>query len=112
MADSLGLDEEGWTLRYHLEDQIIHLDCVEEEYWRQRSRIKWTLLGDSCTAFFHAMANGRHRKCMIPRLITDSGEIPEQPELVGLCVSILPRTVGVVWGDEGVLTSPRHMALG
>jgi hypothetical protein len=29
LADSQGLDEEGWALRYHLEDQIVHLDGVE-----------------------------------------------------------------------------------
>jgi hypothetical protein len=35
-----------------------------------------------CTAFFHAIANGRRRKCSIPRLITDTGEVTEQVELV------------------------------
>jgi hypothetical protein len=38
-ADSAGLDEEGWALRYHLEDQITHMDALDEEYWRQRSRL-------------------------------------------------------------------------
>jgi hypothetical protein len=46
-ADSSGLDDEGWALRYHLEDQLIQLDAVEEEYWKQRSRLQWTLKGDS-----------------------------------------------------------------
>jgi mannosylglycoprotein endo-beta-mannosidase len=78
LADSLGLDEEGWALRYHLEDQIVDLDYIEEEYWRQRSRLRWTLQGNACTAYFHAIANGRRRKCLIPRLITDTGEVSEQ----------------------------------
>jgi exonuclease III len=82
MADSSGLDEEGWALRYHLEDQLVHLDEVEEEYWRQRNRLKWTLQGDSCTAYFHAIANGRRRKCMIPRLRVDGGEIDDQKDLM------------------------------
>ncbi|KAM0835806.1 hypothetical protein ACQ4PT_062707 [Festuca glaucescens] len=38
-ADATGLDEEGWSLRYSLEDQIIALDSLEEEYWRQRCRV-------------------------------------------------------------------------
>jgi hypothetical protein len=76
-ADSSGLDDEGWALRYHLEDQLIQLDAVEEEYWKQRNRLQWTLKGDSCTAYFHAIANGRRRKCLIPRLITDHGEVDE-----------------------------------
>jgi hypothetical protein len=83
LADSSGLDEEGWALRYFLEDQIVQLDGAEEDYWRQRSRLQWTLKGDSCTAFFHAYANGRRRKCLIPRLVTDEGEISEQAELMG-----------------------------
>ncbi|XP_071685197.1 uncharacterized protein [Lolium perenne] len=83
LADSSGLDEEGWALRYFLEDQIVQLDGAEEDYWRQRSRLQWTLKGDSCTAFFHAFANGRRRKCLIPRLLTDNGEISDQQEMMG-----------------------------
>ncbi|XP_051221392.1 uncharacterized protein [Lolium perenne] len=82
VADDTGLDEEGWALRYHLEDQLSALDRADEEYWRQRSRVQWTLKGDSCTAYFHAIANGRRRKCSIPRLSTDHGEIHEQRELM------------------------------
>jgi hypothetical protein len=82
LADQSGLDEEGWALRYHLEDQLVWLDKVEEEYWRQRSRVQWTLKGDSGTAYFHAIANGRRRKCVIPRLISASGEVEEQQALM------------------------------
>jgi hypothetical protein len=39
VPDSSGLDEEGWAFRYHLEDQVVLLDSLEEEYWRQRSRV-------------------------------------------------------------------------
>jgi mannosylglycoprotein endo-beta-mannosidase len=77
VADTTGLDEDGWALRYHLEDQLAALDRADEEYWRQRSRVQWTLRGDSCTAYFHAIANGRRWKCSIPRLITDQGEVQE-----------------------------------
>lgn len=82
VADTTGLDEDGWALRYHLEDQLSALDRADEEYWRQRSRVRWTLQGDSYTAYFHAIANGRRRKCAIPRLLTDQGEIREQRELL------------------------------
>ena len=81
-ADEDGLDDEGWALRYHLEDQLVQLDCMEEEYWRQRSRIRWTIEGDSCTAFFHAVANGRRRKCLIPRLVSENGDISDQQGLM------------------------------
>jgi hypothetical protein len=50
---------------------------MEEVYWRQRSRLTWLLKGDANTAFFHAMENGRKRKCAILRLSTDLGVISE-----------------------------------
>jgi hypothetical protein len=31
-ANSTRLDEEGWALRYFLEDQLVGLDRVDEEY--------------------------------------------------------------------------------
>jgi hypothetical protein len=77
LADSTGLDEDGWATRYHLEDQILAINRMEEEYWWQRSRVQWTVQGDSCTKYFHTIANGRHRKCLIPRLLTDQGEVDE-----------------------------------
>jgi hypothetical protein len=100
IADSTGLDEDGWALRYHLEDQIIHLDSMEEDYWRQRSRLKWTLQGDACTAYFHAFANGRRRKCMIPRLITDAGEVSEQQDLVEHIYEFYQGLMGSVGEDR------------
>jgi mannosylglycoprotein endo-beta-mannosidase len=82
LADSSGLDEEGWAFRYHLEDQVVLLDSLEEEYWRQRSRIQWLLKGDACTAYFHAIANGRRRKCGIPRLVSEQGELSDQTAIM------------------------------
>jgi hypothetical protein len=31
-ADSVGFDEEDWAYRYHLEEQLLEIYCVEEEY--------------------------------------------------------------------------------
>ena len=80
-ADSAGLNEEGWALRYFLEEQLTHLAKVEEAYWRQRGRQRWLLEGDANTAYFHAIANGRRRKCAIGSLVTDQGIITEQGAL-------------------------------
>jgi hypothetical protein len=82
LADGPDLDEEGWALRYHLENQLVSLDRIDEEYWRQHSRLRWTLQGDSCTIYFHAIANGCRWKCSIPRLLTDLGEIDDQAALM------------------------------
>jgi hypothetical protein len=67
-ADSSGLDEDEWAQRYYLEDQLLQIVSAEEEYWRQRGRVKWALQGDANTAYFHAVANGRRRKCTISTL--------------------------------------------
>jgi hypothetical protein len=53
-ADSVGIDEEDLAYRYHLEEQLLEIYRVEEEYWRQRGRVKWVLQGDANTAYFHA----------------------------------------------------------
>ena len=80
-ADSQGLDEDGWALRYHLEDQLINIFAREEEFWRQRGRLNWTLKGDANTAYFHAIANGRRRKCAIFSLQSDSGLISDKRDI-------------------------------
>jgi hypothetical protein len=54
---------------------------MEQEYWRQRGRQAWLLHGDANTAYFHAIANGRRRKCTIARLVTDQGIITESRDL-------------------------------
>ena len=49
-ADSTGIEDEEWAFRYHLEDQLLQIYILEEEYWRQRGRIRCALQGDLNTA--------------------------------------------------------------
>jgi hypothetical protein len=95
-ANAAGLDEEGWALRYHLEDQLLQLDKLDEEYCRQRSRLNLTLKGDSNTAFFHAIANGRRRKCQISRLLSDQGEIEGQQALTAHIYQFYQGLMGAI----------------
>jgi hypothetical protein len=74
-ADGVSLDEDGWALWYHLEDQMMEILAAEEEYWRQRGKQQCVLKGDANTKFFHAFANGRKRKCAILSLSADQGVI-------------------------------------
>jgi hypothetical protein len=101
-ADTLGLDEEGWAMRYHLEGQLSHLARLEEVYWRQRSHLTWLLKGDANTAFFHAMANGK-RKCAISRLSTDSGVISDPGALWTHIYDFYRQLMGVP-GEQGLFT--------
>jgi hypothetical protein len=82
LADTIGLDDDSWANRYHLEDQILAINRMEEEYWRQHNRVQWTVKGDSCTKYFHVITNGRRRKFFIPRLVTDQGKVDEQKALM------------------------------
>ena len=70
---------------------------MEEEYWRQRSRVNWLLKGDANTAFFHAIANGRRRKCAIARLVSDQGIITEPRDIQEHIYGFYR----VLLGDEG-----------
>jgi mannosylglycoprotein endo-beta-mannosidase len=76
-ADAIGL-EEDWAFRYYLEYQLLNIYRIEEEYWRQRGGIRWSLQGDANTAYFHAVANGRRRKCLISNLVTEDGPISDK----------------------------------
>ena len=102
-ADSVGIDEEEWAFRYHLEEQLLQIHRLEEEYWRQRGRVRWTLQGDANTAYFHAVANGRRRKCYISLLQTDAGPIRD-PKLIQDHVYSFYRDL---LGTE----APRHLGL-
>jgi hypothetical protein len=78
MADGVGLNDDGWGLRYHLEENLMLIYQREEDYWHQRSRVQWTLQGDANTSYFHAIANGQRRKCAITALAAPSGPITDK----------------------------------
>jgi hypothetical protein len=80
-ADEEGLQEDEWAFRFYLEEQLLNLFRVEEEYWRQRGRVRWALQGDANTAYFHAVANGRRRKCLISRLEMEGGTISSKLDI-------------------------------
>jgi hypothetical protein len=94
IADNQGLDEDGWALRYHLEDQLTAILAAEEEYWRQRGRQQWILMGDANTKYFHAMANGRRRKCAIVPLDSVEGPVSDKGEIQRIIYSFYLELMG------------------
>jgi hypothetical protein len=76
-ADLVGLSADEWAHRYALETSLVEIFKGEELFWRQRSRQNWLLQGDANTAYFHAVANGRRRKCFVPCLWDNENLIEE-----------------------------------
>ncbi|KAE8819208.1 hypothetical protein D1007_02962 [Hordeum vulgare] len=58
-ADSSGLSPDEWLLNYDLEDHLSVIYTNEEAFWHQRDTQHWVLRGDSNTAYFQAIPNGR-----------------------------------------------------
>ena len=112
-GDSTGLDDDEWAYRYHLEDQLLQIYRLEEEYWRQRGRIRWALQGDANTAYFHAIANGKRCRCNISSLtkpdgtvITGKTELQEHiydyyRELLGSTTQRLCGLAANTWATQG-----------
>jgi mannosylglycoprotein endo-beta-mannosidase len=105
-ADSSGLDEDEWAQRYYLEDQLLQIVSKEEEYWRQRARVKWALQGDANTAYFHAVANGRRRKRTISTLNLGN-EITNDPRKIQTAIYDFYRDLLGSAGSRTCGLSPR-----
>jgi len=80
-ADLSGLTQEEWARRYTVEDEMIFILTCKEIYWKQRGQKNWVLKGDASTQFFHAVANGRRRRCMIHVLRDGDNVITEDGAL-------------------------------
>nr|XP_040255975.1 proline-rich protein 36-like [Aegilops tauschii subsp. strangulata] len=61
-ADARAFSEKEWAHHYALEGQVEALLRAEEEYWRRRGGLKWTVKRGANTKYFQAYANGRRRK--------------------------------------------------
>lgn len=71
LADTRPFSEAEWASHYALENKVLVIIRAKDEYWRKRGGLTWITKGDANTAYFHAYANGRKRKCAIPRLVSE-----------------------------------------
>jgi hypothetical protein len=121
VADGVGLNDEGWLHRYHLEETLVNIYQKEEDYWRQRSHIKWTVEGDANTTYFHVIANVRRRKFASTALTTPSGPITDKRaipthvyafyhELMGTEDPQLLSLVSNLWDDRFRVSNAENVA--
>nr|XP_020177078.1 uncharacterized protein LOC109762617 [Aegilops tauschii subsp. strangulata] len=121
-ADAHPFSEQEWAHRYDLEGQVEALLRAEEEYWRRRGGLKWTLKGDANMKYFHAYANGRRRKCAILRLQSEQGLLLRQGDimqhvyqfyiqLMGTCEPPLARLRTDLWGPSGRVSEAENEEL-
>lgn len=66
--DTRALSTEEMQLRSQLKTRVLGLAAIERSRRRQSSRITWLKEGDATTKLFHAYANRRRRKKLIPHL--------------------------------------------
>jgi hypothetical protein len=121
-SDSVGLSAEEWLQRYALEASLMEIYKGEEVFWRQRSRQNWLLKGDANTAYFHAIANGRRRRCAIPCLWEDDNLLEDARDISNHVYSFFkelftagPRS-GVslaedFWPDRAMVSADENMEL-
>jgi hypothetical protein len=87
--EALELQEEDHPLntaqirrRAQIQKELLSIIDREETYWRQISREKWLLQGDSNTSFFHIISNGCKRKRTIFSLKDGENIIQGTPDLL------------------------------
>ena len=87
------------------EDEIIFILTCEDLYWKQRGQQKWVLKGDASMKFFHAVDNGRRRRCMIS-LLHEGGTTYSKAAALRAHVDGFYRGLLVVAGNEVVSLGP------
>ncbi|BFG37609.1 hypothetical protein CerSpe_238830 [Prunus speciosa] len=82
----LRLMQDNWEMNYQdikvITHKINELWGREECYWRQRSRIKWLIEGDSNTSYFHQSTIQRRRQNKIARIKDHEGRWVDNPKKI------------------------------
>ena len=110
-ADSIGLSDDGWAVRYNLEAALLQLHHQAEIYWRQRGTLNWTLKGDAPTAYFFAIANGRRRRCEINSLLINGMRSTDQSVIMAHVVDFFSSLLGAK-PPSGLSISPHLWSSG
>ncbi|XP_068336635.1 uncharacterized protein [Pyrus communis] len=84
--------------------QIDELRLQEENYWCQRSRVKWLREGDANTQFFHSSTLQRRKRNKIVKLRAENGNWVDRPSQVRQLVdnhfiSVFSSAGSRTWGS-------------
>lgn len=75
LDDALSCPIEDGELIFCLNKELLAAYKVEEDFWRQRSRIIWLASGDKNSKFFHAIASGKKARNRISVIENNAGPI-------------------------------------
>jgi hypothetical protein len=75
IEESRDLTIQEWNFKNALVHHLQGLLSNQRTYWKQRGQIKWAMLGDAGTKFFHANATSKHRHNSILSLSCDNGMV-------------------------------------
>lgn len=71
-----------WDRVKELKNEIGNTFREEEDFWMQRSRDKWLVVGDNNTSFFHASVKENRQKNQLTKLVDDDGvEASSTPQM-------------------------------
>lgn len=65
-----------------MQEELIRYLVLEEEFWKQKSGMKWFKDRDRNTRFFHAQVNGRRKILQLKRIQNEEGNWIEENEIL------------------------------
>jgi hypothetical protein len=88
------LSREELLRKSQIQQDLMQIYELEEDYWHQRGRENWLLKGDNNTEFFHHIANGHRRQRTIFSLQNGDEIIQGTPDLLNHATAFYKKLFG------------------
>jgi hypothetical protein len=88
------LSREELFRKSQIQQELMQIYELEEEYWHQRGRENWLLKGDNNTEYFHRIANGHRRQRTIFSLQNGDEVIQGTPDLLNHATAFYKNLFG------------------
>lgn len=92
-AESPQLTQQEIDLKQSIKNKLVQLPREEELKWFQRAKTNEILQGDNNTKYFQLVANVKHRKTRIFRLVQEEATIKGEENLKRIFCKILQRYI-------------------